>query len=212
MKPAMPFEQLVYFADPMCSWCYGFGTAMSSFAQAHPQLRLTLVMGGLRPYTKEAMMPAQKKQIREHWRHVQEASGQRFNDALLMQQDFVYDTEPASRAVVTARSMRQVDELAFLKAIQVAFYRDARDVTRAEILADIAAENGVDRAIFLSALESGEMRDAVKRDFSLAQSLGVRGFPTLGVARADKLQLIVNGYTSAAAIEKSFAQLLADAQ
>ena len=210
MSQAPPFALLLYFADPMCSWCYGFGPALSHFAQAHPELRLALVMGGLRPYTKEPMMPAQKQQIREHWQHVQEASGQIFNDALLMQEGFVYDTEPASRAVVTARSMPAADDLAFLNAIHAAFYRDARDVTRTGILADIAAENGFDRATFLAALESVEMRDAVRRDFSLAQSLGVRGFPTLCARQGKQLQMIASGYAPVATIELRFRQLLAE--
>ena len=210
MNTNTSYEQLVYFADPMCSWCYGFGSAMSTFAKSHPELKLTLVMGGLRPYTKEPMVPAQKKQIREHWQHVAKASGKTFNDALLMQTGFIYDTEPASRAVVTARSMQHADLLTFLEALSAAFYRDARDVTKANILADVAAENGLDRAAFLSALASEEMRNAVKKDFSFSQSLGVQGFPTLCAGRGEQLHMISNGYAPAETIEQRFTQLLAE--
>lgn len=205
------FDQLVYFADPMCSWCYGFGPAMNRFADAHRELKLSLVMGGLRPYTKEPMMAAQKKQIVGHWQHVADASGLKFNDALLMTDGFVYDTEPACRAVATARAMQFADVLAFLKAIQIAFYRDARDVTSAEILADIAAEIGFDRTSFLSMLESTGMREAVKRDFALSQSLGIRGFPTLCAGRGSELAAITNGYASVETIEQRFGQLMAEA-
>ena len=201
------FSELTYFADPMCSWCYGFGPALTAFTQAHSTLKLRLVMGGLRPYTKEPMSAAQKKQIREHWQHVQEASGQPFNDALLLRDGFVYDTEPACRAVVTARSIPQSDVLAFLEAISTAFYRDARDVTNADILADIAAENGFDRADFSEALESDEMRAAVKQDFSFSQSLGIQGFPTLCIGQGEQLHVITNGYASAETIEARFKQL-----
>ena len=208
MNTNTPYEQLVYFADPMCSWCYGFGPLMSTFARSHPELKLTLVMGGLRPYTKEPMQSAQKNQIREHWQHVAKASGQPFNDALLMRTGFIYDTEPASRAVVTARWMQHADLLTFLEALSAAFYRDARDITNANILADVAAENGLDRPAFLSALESDEMRNAVKKDFSISQSLGVQGFPTLCAGRGDQLHMINNGYASAEMIEERFTQLL----
>ena len=209
MSQSTPFDQLVYFADPMCSWCYGFGPAIRAFAKSHAGLKLSLVMGGLRPYTREPMLPAQKKQIRGHWQHVQEASGKMFNDALLMQKGFIYDTEPASRAVVTARSMQHLDLISFLEALSTAFYRDARDVTKADILAEIATENNLDRANFLSALESIEMREAVKADFSLSQSLGIQGFPTLCAGRDKELHVITSGYTSAKTVEDRFRQLCA---
>ena len=153
------------------------------------------------------MKAAQKKQIRAHWQHVQEASGQPFNDALLMQENFVYDTEPACRAVVTARSMQQTDVLAFMQAISTAFYRDARDITNVEIPGDIAAEKGIDRADFSEALKSDGMRDAVKRDFSFSQSHGIQGFPTLCAGRSEQLQVITNGYASVETIEAGFKHL-----
>src|SRR5881392_585632 len=49
---------LIYIADPMCSWCYGFGKSMDALL-AQPgefaPLQLALVMGGLRPYTTETL-------------------------------------------------------------------------------------------------------------------------------------------------------------
>ena len=207
MNTRAPHGELVYFADPMCSWCYGFGPALSIFLNAHPALNVQVVMGGLRPYTQEPMQAAQKQQIRGHWQHVQDASGQIFNDALLMQDRFIYDTEPACRAVVTARWMKHADVLDFLKAISTAFYRDARDITQAETLADVAAENGLDRAAFISTLDSPEMREVVKQDFAFSQSLGVQGFPTLCARIDNTLHVITNGYASVTSIEAQYKKL-----
>ncbi len=39
---------LLYIADPLCSWCYGFGPELSKLLARHPGARLDLVMGGLR--------------------------------------------------------------------------------------------------------------------------------------------------------------------
>jgi putative protein-disulfide isomerase len=201
------FEKLVYFADPMCSWCYGFGPALTAFAERHSHLPLSLVMGGLRPYTKDAVADAQKKEIREHWRHVEEASGLAFNDSQLMKHGFVYDTEPACRAVVTARETGHADVLGFMKAVQAAFYRDARDVTDDEVLADIAHEEGIDRAEFFTALVSDNMRKATRSDFALTQSLGISGFPALCAARGNQLYMIANGYAPADVLEQAFVEL-----
>lgn len=112
--------------------------------------------------------------------------------------------------MATVRSIQNADGLNCLTAISAAFYRDARDVTKAETLADIAAEIGLDRAAFLSALESTQMRDTVKQDFSFTQSLGIQGFPTLCIGDEEQLQMISSGYASSEIIEERYQQLLAD--
>ena len=45
----MPDHRLVYFADPMCSWCYGFAPVVSVLAERFEErMPLQVVMGGLR--------------------------------------------------------------------------------------------------------------------------------------------------------------------
>jgi putative protein-disulfide isomerase len=106
----MTSMDLIYVADPMCSWCYGFAKPMEALLAepgvARP-LRLALVMGGLRPYTTEPLPAHQAEEIFEHWRHVHEATGQPFAPAphtALHREGFVYDTEPASRATSALKS------------------------------------------------------------------------------------------------------------
>jgi putative protein-disulfide isomerase len=198
---------LLYIADPLCSWCYGFGPELSSLLERHPDARLDLVMGGLRPYNTEVMSPAFKEMLRTHWQHVAEASGLAFSESILERSDFIYDTEPACRAVVTARTLDASKAYEYLKAVQGAFYRDGREVTRPPVLADIAAECGYDRAAFLATLESPEMGEETRKDFSTTQSLGVNGFPTLAVAHGPQLYLVTSGYATADVLEERLAQI-----
>src|SRR2546430_8600662 len=97
--------QLAYFADPLCSWCYGFSPELAKLLESHPELELDLVMGGLRAFNTEVMSSAFKDMLREHWRHVAASSAMPFSEAILERDDFVYDTEPACRGVVTARAI-----------------------------------------------------------------------------------------------------------
>ena len=65
----MPSMNLIYVADPMCSWCYGFGKTLSDLQgtpAAGEQFALTLVMGGLRPYTTQPMDGAKADEIFNH--------------------------------------------------------------------------------------------------------------------------------------------------
>ena len=139
--------------------------------------------------------------IAGHWAHVAKESGLPFNDAALAREGFVYDTEPACRAVVTVRATQAARALPYLKRVQRAFYADGRDVTDAGVLADLAAEEGLDRTVFLASHDSPEAREAVRRDFAAAQQTGVAGFPTLAVGYPDRRYfLLSSGFCRAAAL------------
>ncbi len=198
---------LRYFADPLCSWCYGFGPELAKLLAARPGTQVALVMGGLRPFNRERMSPAFRTMLREHWHHVSTASGLPFSQAVLDRDDFVYDTEPACRAVVAARQLFPAQALPMLKSIQAAFYRDGRDATQPAVLADIAAENGYDRATFLAAMESEPLRLATRADFAATQSLGVSGFPTVAASRGEELYLVTSGYVTHDVLEYRLAEI-----
>jgi putative protein-disulfide isomerase len=201
---------LVYFADPMCSWCYGFGPQLTRVlkheTRAQP-VTLDLVMGGLRAYNTVVMDEASKEVVRAHWQQVGERTGLGFDDAAMRAEGFIYDTEPACRAVVTARHLNAQMALALHHAIQDAFYRDGRDVTKTPVLADIARACGLHGAAFDEAFNSTAMKEATRDDFALTQRAGVNGFPTLCVDAAGKLLLITAGFAPAEAIEAGLARL-----
>ncbi|MEM7540648.1 MAG: DsbA family protein [Pseudomonadota bacterium] len=184
-------KALVYFADPMCSWCWGFSPAIARVASEHThEMPLTVVMGGLFAGTARTWDDHTKTTIKEHWHHVEEASGQPFDHRFFEREDFIYDTEPSCRAVVTARRMSQHNALPFLAALQGAFYRDGRDITRKEILIEIASEFGIDGDAFDASFDSPETLDETQRDFALSQRAGVQGFPTLmGLANGQPMLL-----------------------
>ena len=199
--------RLAYFADPLCSWCYGFGPELEQVLENHPELELELVMGGLRAFNTERMSAAFKEMLREHWTHVASASGMPFSEAILARDDFIYDTEPACRAVVTARSLDAPRAFAFFKAVQLAFYRDGRDVTDASVLSGIAVEGGYDGAEFARALDSREMRAAARDDFARTQALGIAGFPTLAIGYGPQLYLVTSGFVTDEVLEHRLAEI-----
>ncbi len=199
--------RLIYIADPMCSWCYGFGPQLAKLLARHPDAAVDVVMGGLRPFNTQPTTAEFRAMLREHWHHVATASGLPFSQAALERPDFVYDTEPACRAVVTARNMDAGKTLAYLKAVQAAFYRDGRDVTRGDELADIAGECGFERDTFRMHLDSESMRIGTREEFARTQSLGVGGFPTLGVLYGSQVYLVTSGYVTDDVLEYRLAEI-----
>lgn len=173
-------RQLIYFSDPMCSWCYGFAPVIDAIrAEFGEALPIRLVMGGLRPGTEEPMTAEARQEIGAHWRHVQDASGQPFEWSALEREGFVYDTDPAARAVVIVRRHKPALALDFLERAQRAFYAEGRDVTEARVLVDLAAEFGLDREEFLIEWASRPAKQETWADYGVSQRAGVTGFPTL---------------------------------
>ena len=61
--------------------------------------------------------PQDKDYIREAWTRVGAATGQPFDFSFLDREGFVYDTEPACRAVVTARRLLPRIALPFMARV-----------------------------------------------------------------------------------------------
>ena len=193
---ATPDRHFLYFADPMCSWCYGFGPVVTEMVRRFEgRLGLRVVMGGLRAGNTEPMRDKDREYIRGAWTRVAEASGQPFDLGFFDRESFTYDTEPACRAVVTMRRMAPKNALAFLERVSRAFYASNRDVTDDAVLADLAAEAGMDRAAFYADLTSAEARNETFQDFVTAKQSGVEGYPLLAAGSANGgYALITHGF------------------
>lgn len=199
----MPGPHLVYVADPMCSWCWGFSPVVEAIEQRFgDELPIRVILGGLRPGTTEPMTDAAKAEIRNHWQHVEEASGQPFDRGFFDRAGFVYDTEPSSRAVVVMRRHGMATALAGLRRIHAAFYAGNRDVTTLDELAPIAADLGLDEAGFRADWDSDAARQETAQDFAIAQRSGIRGFPTLlaGSGKDGDYAIVTQGFQPAGRI------------
>lgn len=188
--------RLLYVMDPMCSWCWGFAPVFDALAaQAEAAgVALHLVAGGLRPGTAQALDHGTRDYILRHWQAVAERTGQAFRFDGALPPGFVYDTEPASRALVAVRSLAPDKTWPLVQAIQQAFYVEGLDVTRPAQLVELAEQVGVPRRAFAEAFDSPAQRAATQADFARVQNLGIAGFPTLLAERHGQLALLTNGY------------------
>ena len=200
--------ELVYFANPMCSWCYGFhdGLAAALGARRHAA-SLTVALGALREDT-EPLRDDQKAYLREAWTRVAEMSGRPFAFGLLARDDLVYDTRPASRAVAAVRAAAPERTLAYLGAVQTAFYRDGRDVTRGDVLGEIAAEAGLEPGVVADALADPETAEALAAENAQVARLGVTGYPTVLALTKPKPQVVAVGFRPAEAVAAAIDEAL----
>jgi putative protein-disulfide isomerase len=202
----MTEKSLVYVGDPMCSWCYGFGVPLHQLLEQLPGVPLAVVLGGLRAFNQEVMPETLKSTLHHHWREVTKRSGKPFGTGQFDREGFIYDTEPACRAVVTIRAHAAEHTLAMYHAIQHAFYAIGRDITQTSVLADVWQEL-VDSKIlgnvefssrgFIEAFESDSIKTQTRNDFAMVQQWGIRGFPALIAVVNGEAQLVSNGYMEA---------------
>ena len=108
----------------------------------------------------------------------------------------MYNTEPACRAVVCARSLAPGKELDFFKDVQQAFYAKSQDPHLVESYFPICDAHGIDRAEFQQRWESDEAQYATRQDFQQAGNMGVRSFPTVAVLHNDSFDAIAIGYST----------------
>ena len=216
----MTENSLVYVGDPMCSWCYGFGVPLQQLLEQLPGVPLAVVLGGLRAYNQEVMPSSLKDTLHPHWGEVTKRSGKPFGTGQFDREGYIYDTEPACRAVVTIRTHAAKHTLAMYHAIQHAFYAMGRDITQTTVLADVwqalvdsktTGDVDFSRDTFIDAFESDTIKTQTRNDFAMVQQWGIRGFPALIAVVNGEAQLVANGYMEADEMLQRVQQVFASA-
>ncbi|MCW9023290.1 MAG: DsbA family protein [Gammaproteobacteria bacterium] len=200
---------LWYFADPMCSWCWGFSPVITAIKQDFAdKLKLALTMGGLRPDETQAMSPSLRDDILHHWQEVARLTGQSFNFDNAMPEGFIYNTEPASRAVITMAMRKPELTMDYLKNIQSAFYTENIDVTLTDNLLRLVEQTGLKDLEFERIFNSTELKEQTHLHFQRSREFGVRGFPTLILQNDSGDHVLTRGYKSYTELKKEIETLV----
>lgn len=157
-------------------------------------MQFKLVMGGLRPGTEQPLDEQMKASIKHHWQDVEKMTGQPMDYSFFEREDFVYDTEPGCRAVVTVRYIKPEAEFEMAEEVQAAFYAQNQDITKPEVLAAIAGKFDVEAEAFVKKFNSEEMKEKTQQDFIIARHLQANAFPSLYLLNGTSIHLLSRGY------------------
>lgn len=188
-------DELRYFADPMCSWCWGFAPVVREVARQLPeQLPLRVISGGLRAGNTRSLDESTRSQVLHHWHQVQAATGQQFDFDGALPAGFIYDTEPACRAVSWVSRNAPDRSLDVLEALQQAFYAEGRDVTQVSVIQAILSE--LDLATLAQDLDFPAARETAEQDFEETRAHGISGFPSVLLYRSksQRSRIVSIGY------------------
>lgn len=179
---------LYYAHDPMCSWCWAFRPTWDRVCRSTPaEIKLVRVLGGLAPDTVSPMPGEQRQMLQEIWRNIERrVPGTQFNYDFWTQCRPRRATYPACRAVISAVRQDEKSHEPMTRAIQHAYYLDARNPSDDETLVALAGELELDTDVFCHDLNSDEVQQELARQIEFAAALGVTGFPSL-ILRTEKI-------------------------
>jgi len=186
---------LHYIYDPLCGWCYG-AEPLAWAASTVPDLDLELHGGELWPQPTHLPEPT-RLYIREADKRIAQMSGQRFGEpyhnGLLLDATMVLYSRPTIAAVLAAQQLDPAKALPMLKGIQHAHYEQGRRVVEPEVLADVAAECGLDRGEFSAALERAPVEQHIEQARGLMSAIGAQGFPAFVLQVGDDWYPVPHG-------------------
>ena len=195
-------NEILYFGDPMCSWCWGFAPVLNAIEKKFgDEAPVSVIVGGLHAYDNFPMSKTYKANIRHHWEDVNKATGALFDYTFFNRDGFVLDTEPACRAVVTARLMNKSILIPFYKSISRSFYSENKDTTDLKQFKSLAEEVGLDFVDFSKIYNQLKTKENTRNDFNFTKKIGVTGFPTVIIKEDEKMALLTAGYQSFQNIE-----------
>lgn len=191
-------QEIIYVGDPMCSWCWGIAPQLDELQRRLPEASFRVITGGLRPGPNARQMDDDLAVHLEHeWTLIEQATGQPFDQSTIARRDFLYDTEPACRAIALVRLFDQPRAWPLFKRIQQAFYAEGIITTELSTLLSLAEEVGADVERLRTAFDSEEFRDAAWADFTIAREWGITSFPTVIARVGDQGHLLTIGYANA---------------
>jgi putative protein-disulfide isomerase len=203
-------KMLVYVADPMCSWCYGFTKEIAKIRRKYDDMQFGMIMGGLKPYNQEVMDDVLANWLRGHWEEIEEKTEQPFKYDILDLKNFVYDTEPPARAVVVARSISAAKEFDYFRRVQSSFYAYNRHPHDTNTYVNIARDLGISTTEFRKRFTSHDYILKTTKDFELARKLGINGFPSVLMILGDNSYIVARGYVKASEMVERIEGVLAE--
>jgi putative protein-disulfide isomerase len=133
--------RITYLFDPLCSWCYGASPVLERLSRLD-DVRIDLAPTGL--FAGDHARPMDAQFAAYAWQNdqrIQRITGQVFSDAyrtnVLTQTGGLFDSAPATLAVVAVGLTERAGQIAALKALQQARCVDGRNNSDIAVIAEV---------------------------------------------------------------------------
>ena len=179
---------LYYVHDPMCSWCWGFSRALNELLENLPKdIEVCRLLGGLAADSDVPMPDSMQQYIKSNWSRIEDRiPGVKFNFDFWSKCIPRRSTYPACRAVIAARQQGEENDVKMTKAIQNAYYQEARNPSDESILIELALELNLSIDDFKQDLISNEIEDKLMQEINLTRELYAESYPNLVLKTASE--------------------------
>lgn len=200
---------LIYVYDPLCGWCYGFSPVIQKFYDETAELNeVKVISGGMVTGERTGPIGEVAPYIKNAYLDVESSTGIKFGEAFLKdvleEGSTIFTSVPPSIALAVFKDLMPEKQLQFAGDIQKAIYYDGVAPEDLQAWSERAAQYGLDQQDFHERLKSERYAQKAREDFLEAQTLGVRGFPTVFVKNGDHMHLLARGYLDYASLEKNY--------
>ncbi|MBF9219893.1 DsbA family protein [Hymenobacter ruricola] len=209
--------ELLYIQDPLCGWCYGMSPVIQQVQQDFAgRLDVSVLCGGMVKGEDVGPIADVWDDLRRSLPEVEEVTGVQFGaafKALGEAGDYVYDSEPPSRAIAAFRHLTQdpARTVVFAHAVQLALFRDGQDLNDPSVYNNLLAPFGVDAVDFQRRWAAPETARAAQQEFAAVARIGVEGFPTAVVRVGEQGYVLARGYQPYEQLRAGLEQLLREA-
>lgn len=173
--------KIIYFTDPICSSCWGIEPQLRKLKLVYgEELSFEYRMGGLLPnWSYNSGGISQPSDVPLHW---DQASiyYQMPIDGDVWLEDPLNSSYPPSIAFKAAQMQDQGKAIDFLRILREGLFLEKKNITKWPIIQAAAEKSGLDTAQLRLDFE-GPAKELFQEDLTLAQQLGVKGFPTIFV-------------------------------
>jgi len=198
-NPPQKSIEVYYVTDPICSHCWALEPVFRRFKEQYGHyFDFHTVMGGLlEKWSDEPVDPRNgisgPADVFGHWREVGEYSRMPIDGSLMLDRP-VQSSYPPSRVFKVIQKNNN-DALAhdYLRRSREALFAFNRNIAEESVMVDIVNQLGLDGEAIVGEAGQQPAQRLLDEDFSLARSLGVRGFPTIVILNKENKGLKVVG-------------------
>ena len=206
--------ELLYIHDPLCGWCYGMSPVINRVQEEFAgRVDVSVLCGGMVKGEDVGPIADTWDYLKQALGDVERTTGVEFGAgfrALGAAGDYVYNSEPPSRAITAFRQMTQdpARTVAFAHAVQAALFRDGQDLNDPTTYNALLVPFGVDVVEFQRRWAAPETARAAQQEFAAVARIGVQGFPTTVLRVGEQGYVLARGYQPYEQLRQGLEQLL----
>ncbi|MEK3889086.1 DsbA family protein [Bacillus sp. FSL K6-3431] len=191
---------LYYVTDPICSHCWALEPVLRKFEEQYGHhFNIQTVMGGLLEnwdgFADVSNGISGTADVAGHWQEVGEQSRMPI-DGTVWFENPIQSSFPPSRVYKIIQ--KQDDKLAtvFLRRIRESLFAFNKNIAEDQQMIDVINQLGLNGADIVKEAHLEKGHQLLNEDFTLARSLGVRGFPSIIMVNQDNKGVKIVGARS----------------